>query len=129
MLCGDFNIQVEVQENLNAESLLDLIDSLGLVQHVHFETRERTYTGSNYNQKKWTVSLKTHQFQVLFLSDNATVLFNLKGSKSASTAKEVWFRKIKSINLPKFKNDLRTSELLLNTSKQIVDLVNCFNTT
>ena len=93
-----------------AESLL------GLVQHVHFETRERTYTGSNHNQKKWTVSFKTHRIQVLFLSDNATVLFNLKGSnKSASTAKEVWFRKIKSINLPKFKNDLRTSELLLMT--------------
>ena len=64
-----------------------------------------------------------------FLSDHATVLFNLKGSKSESSAKEVWFRKIKSINLPKFKNDIRTSELLLNTPNHLVDLVNCFNTT
>ena len=65
-----------------------------------------------------------------FLSDHATVLFNLKGSKSESSAKEVWFRKIKSINLPKFKNDIRTSELLLiNTPNHLVDLINCFSTT
>ena len=38
LLCGDFNIQVDVQDNPNVESFLDLIDSLGLVQHVHFET-------------------------------------------------------------------------------------------
>ena len=44
-----------------------------------------------------------------FLSDHATVLFNLKGSKSESSAKEVWFRKIKSINLPKYKNYLKAA--------------------
>ena len=48
-----------------------------------------------------------------FLTDHTTVLFNLKGCKSESFAKEVWFRKIKSINLRKLKNDLRISELLL----------------
>ena len=35
LLCGDFNIQVDVQDNPNVESFLDLIDSLGLFQHVH----------------------------------------------------------------------------------------------
>ena len=64
-----------------------------------------------------------------FLSDHATVLFNLKGSKSESSPKEVWFRKIKLINLPKFKNDLRNSELLLNPPNLLTDLVNCFSTT
>ena len=48
-----------------------------------------------------------------FLTDHTTVLFNLKVCKSESFAKEVWFRKIKSINLRKLKNDLRISELLL----------------
>ena len=63
-------------------------------------------------------------------SDHATVLFNLKGYKSESSVKEVWFRNIKSINLPKFKNDLRTLELLLiNTPNHLADLVNCFYTT
>ena len=31
LLSGDFNIQVDVQDNPNVESFLDLIDSLGLV--------------------------------------------------------------------------------------------------
>ena len=38
LLCGDFNIQIDVQDNPNVESFLDLIGSLGLVRHVHFET-------------------------------------------------------------------------------------------
>ena len=37
------------------------------------------------------------------------LLFNLKGSKSEFSAKEVWFRKIKSINLPKYKNYLKAA--------------------
>ena len=64
-----------------------------------------------------------------FLSDHATVLFNLKGFKSESSAKELWFRKTKSINLPKFKNDLRNSELLVNSPKHLTHLANCFNAT
>ena len=35
----------------------------------------------------------------------------------------LWFRKIKSINLPKFKNDLRTSELRLNTPNHLLILL------
>ena len=129
LLCGDFNIQVDVQDNPNVESFLDLIDSLGLVQHVHFETHVLGHTLDLVITRKMDSIIQDTPISGSFLSDHATVLFNLKGSKSESSAKEVWFRKIKSINLPKFKNDIRTSELLLNTPSHLADLVNCFNTT
>ena len=130
LLCGDFNIQVDVQDNPNVESFLDLIDSLGLVQHVHFSTHVQGYILNLVITRKMDSIIQDTPISGSFLSDHATVLFNLKGSKSESSAKEVWFRKIKSINLPKCKNDLRTSGLLLiNTPNLLVDLVNCFNTT
>ena len=44
LLCSDFNIQVDVQDNPNVESFLDLIDFLGLVQHVHFVTHVQGHT-------------------------------------------------------------------------------------
>ena len=84
-------------------------------------------TGSSYNQKNGQYHSRHTVFRLFF--SLTTRQFNLKGSKSESSAKEVWFRKIKSINLPKFKNDIRTSELLPNTPNHLVDLVNCFNTT
>ena len=84
-------------------------------------------TGSSYNQKNGQYHSRHTDFRLFFCL--TTRQFNLKGSKSESSAKEVWFRKIKSINLPKFKNDIRTSELLPNTPNHLVDLVNCFNTT
>ena len=39
------------------------------------------------------------------------------------------FGKLNLSMWPKFKNDLRNSELLLNTSKHLADLSNCFSTT
>ena len=104
---GDFNIQVDVQDNPNVESFLDLIDSLGLVQHVHFATHvQGRILDLVITRKMNSIIHDTAPISGSNLSDHATVLFNLKGSKSESSAKEVWFRKIKSINLPKFKNDL-----------------------
>ena len=128
MLCGDFNIQVDVHYNPNVESFLDLIDSLGLAQHVHLETHVQGHTLDLVITRKMDSIIQDTPISGSFLSDHVTVLFNLKGSRSESSAKEGWFRKIKSINLPKFKNDIRTSELLLNTPNHLVDLVNCFNT-
>ena len=118
------NIQVDVQDNPNAESFLDLIDSLGLAQHVHFATHVQEHTQDLVITRTMDSIIQDAPISGSFLSDHATVLFNVKGFKSESSAKEVWFRKIKSINLPKFKNDLRNLELLLNTPKHLADLVN-----
>ena len=125
LLCGDYNIQVDVKDNPNVESFLDLIDSLErLVQHVHFATHVQGHTLDLVITRKMDSIIQVAPISGSFLSDHTIVLFNLKGSKSESSAKEVWFQKIKSINRPKFKNDLRTSELQLNTPKHLVDLVN-----
>ena len=131
LLCGDFNIQVDVQDNPNVESFLDLIDSLGLVQHVHLvATHVQGHILDLVITRKMDSIIQDTPISGYLLSDRATLLFNLKGSKSESSVKEVWLRKIKSINIPKFKNDLRTLELLLiNTPNHLADLVNCFNTT
>ena len=95
MLCGDFSIQVDVQDNPNVESFLDLIDSLGLVQHVHFATHVQGHILDLVITRKMDSIIQDTPISGSFLSDHATVLFNLKGSKSESSAKEVWFRKIK----------------------------------
>ena len=129
LLCGDFNIHVDVEDKPDAESFVDLIDSFGLAQHVHFATHVEGHILDLVITRKMDSIIQDTPILGSFLSDHATVLFNFKGFKSESSAKETWFRKIKSINLPKFKNDLHKSELLLNTPKRLADLVGCFGTT
>lgn len=104
---------------------MDLIDSFGLAQHEHFVTHVQGHTLDLVITRKIDSIIQDALISGSFLSDHATVLFNLKGSKSESSPKEVWFRKIKSINLPKFKNDLHNSELLLNPPNLLTDLINC----
>ncbi|XP_022784544.1 uncharacterized protein LOC111325079 [Stylophora pistillata] len=129
LLCGDFNIYVDFQDNPNAELFLDLIDSFGLAQHVHFATHVQGHTLGLVITRKMDSIIQDAPISGSFLSDHATVSFNLKCFKSESSAKVMWFRKTKFANLLKFKNDLRNSEFLLNTPKHLAGLVNCFNTT
>ena len=126
---SDFNIHVDVEDNPDAESFVDLIDSFGPAQHVCFATHVQGHTLDLVITRKMDSIIQNAPISGSFLSAHATVLFNLNGFKSQSSAKETWFGKIKLINLPKFKNDLRNSELLLNTPKCLADLVDCFGTT
>ena len=105
---------------------MDLIDSLGLPQHVHFAPDIQGHTLDLVITRKIDSIIQGVPILGSFLCDPATVLFDLKGIKSESSAKETW--KMKSINLSKFKNNLRNSELLLNTAKHLADLINCFST-
>ena len=95
---------------------------------MYFATHVQGHTLDLVTTRKMDSIIQDAPISGYFLSDHATVLFNLKGFKSESSAKEVWFRKIMSINLPECKNDLRNSELLLNTPKHLADLFNCFIT-
>jgi len=109
-LCTDFvdHDHVDVQDNPDAESCLDLMDSFGRAQHVHFSG---TYTAPSYNPKMDSIS-QDALISGSVLSDHVTGLFNLKGFKSESR-KEIGFWKIKSSYLPKLKSNLCNSELLL----------------
>ena len=83
MLCDDFNIHVDVEDNPHAESFGDLIDSFGLAQHVHFETHVQGHTLDLVITRKMDSIIQDAPISGSFLSNHATVLFNLNhGFKS-----------------------------------------------
>jgi len=59
-LCTDLNIHVDVEDNPDAESCLDLMDSFARAQHVHFATDIQGHTLDLVITEKWTVSFKMH---------------------------------------------------------------------
>ena len=74
MLCSAFNLQVDVQDNPNAESFVDLIDSLGLAQDVHFETHAQGHTLDLVITRKMDSINQGVPILGSFLCDHATVL-------------------------------------------------------
>lgn len=74
-------------------------------------TSQLIYTGPSYNTKMDSI-IQDALISGSVLSDHATGLFNLKGFKSESH-KEIGFWKIILSYLPKLKNNLCNSELLL----------------
>ena len=58
-------------------------------------------------------------------SDHLTVLTTLRASKPAITSKERVYRKIKSIDLDTFRNDVAVSELCQEIHKEFNELVEC----
>ena len=57
------------------------------------------------------------------------MLTTLRATKPAITSKERVYRKIKSIDLDTFRNDLAVSELCQETHKEFNELVECYNKT
>ena len=47
-IVGDFNIHVDVPDNPNATKFMDLIDSLGLQQHVDKLTHTHNHTRTSF---------------------------------------------------------------------------------
>ena len=67
LLCGDLNIQVDVQDNPNVKSFMDLLDSLGLVQHVHFETHVQGHTLDLVITRKMDSIIQDTDFRLFFV--------------------------------------------------------------
>ena len=61
-----------------------------------------------------------------FLSDHCTVISELTLRMPATTKEEIYYRKIKAIDIESFKEDLRESKLCQDPPNVIADLVSCY---
>ena len=111
LICGDFNIHVDVYDDPNCVPFTDLLDSMGLEQHVKSPRTLHGHTLDLMTRKSDSIVAGT-PFCDNFLSDHCTVLCNVSMSKSNPTAKKVSYRKINSIDYERLKSDLQASELL-----------------
>ena len=129
VITGDFNVHVDDSNDLDAAKLLDLLDSLGLCQHVTQSTHELGHTIDLIITRRSDSVIHGSPTTDHLFSDHLTVLTTLRATKPAITSKERVYRKIKSIDLDTFRNDLAVSELCQETHKELNELVECYNKT
>ena len=108
LICGDFNIHVDVANNHDASAFLDILGSMALEEHVHFATHEHGHTLDLLITRSSDSVLLEKPSPGPFISDHCIVSCPLNISKPNPAKKLVSFRKSKSIDTEACKADLRT---------------------
>ena len=129
IICGDLNFHVDDPEDTNASMLMDLLNSMDLVQHVGSSTQVSGHTLDLVITRKMDTIIRSQPVADCFLSDHATVICDLNLSKAPITSKRVSYRKLRAIDLDSLKEDLRSSRLCESPPVNLEDLIDCCNST
>ena len=109
VIAGDFNIHVDVPHDPDSVKLLDLLQSVGLQQHITEPTQIQGHTldlvitcSSDDIFNKVPVADR-------FISDHTSVYCTLQPDRPCMTTKNVVYRKLKSVDLESLKRNLSDS--------------------
>ena len=125
LVTGDFNIHVDVVRDPYRAKFRELLETLGLQQHVIKPTHESGHTliisRQCENLGKKTLVSDCH------IPDHWTVTCLLNLGKPSVTRKTVTFKKTKGVNLAALSNELSFSELSRNPPDTLSELVDRYN--
>ena len=126
-ISGDFNVHLDVSDDADTIAFADLLGLLCLKKYVKSLTQvmghilDLIISCSSDNIIKGTHSPDS------FLSDHCSVLCCLNVRKVLATVKHISFRKLKSLDLVAFKNEVASSDLCniaLNDCNEVAELYN-----
>ncbi|KAL9959876.1 hypothetical protein ACROYT_G033246 [Oculina patagonica] len=129
LITGDFNIHVDVFGYADRARLLELLESMGLQQHVDKPTHVSGHTLDLVITRDVDELISTAPVVDYLFSDHITVICDLIIKKPSFTVKEISYRKIKGIDIELFSHDVRSSALIQDSPDNLDDLVNLYNTT
>ena len=129
LIVGDMNIHVDVPDDSDAIKFLDLLECMGLTQHVITPTQRSGKTLDLIITRDLDGFVQTTPISDSFLSEHCIVLSELALCMSATTVKEVCYRNTKAIDIESFKDDLRKSRLCQDPPDVLTDLVSCYGST
>ena len=129
LLAGDFNFHVDVPDDNDSSSFLDFLDSTCLKQHVTTTTHKQGHILDLLITKASDNFISSTNVTFDLPSDHAMVTCNLAVPRPKPTKILVNHRKLRSINITDLRDDISSSLLVTNLSKNIDEQVNLYNTT
>jgi hypothetical protein len=127
MILGDFNIHIDNVSDPQSIRFLDLLDTMGLVNHVTIPTHVQGHTLDLIITRK-SDDLHVHDvISTYYISDHSFVCASTSLTKPDIRYETITFRKLKNIDLASFKEDLIQSELCTNPADDLTQLVNQYD--
>ncbi|XP_068691268.1 uncharacterized protein [Montipora foliosa] len=120
---------MDVPSDADTIRLKDLLNSMGLVQHVKRPTHIHGHTLDLIITRQADGIVDGEPFPERYFSDHATVICKLSVMKPAPRNKHAEYRKLKSIDITKLREASRNSQLHQDPPDDFSMLLDCYNTT
>ena len=111
LITGDFNIHVDDAHDSCARKFLEVLEGLGLEQHVDQPTHREGHTLDLLITRMSESLIASTPVVDQFISDHAAVLCWLTPPRPGLSVKTISYRKIKSIDMEQLKTDLQSTAL------------------
>ena len=111
MIAGDFNIHVDVPHDPDSVKQVNLLQSVGLQQHIAEPTQIQGHTLDLVITRSSADILKRIPVFDRFISDHTSVYGTLLPDRPCVTTKNIAHKKLKSTDLESLKQDLSDSLL------------------
>ena len=122
---GDFNFHLDVSGDVDAAKFADLLELLCLTQHDRSPTHIQGHILDLVITRKSDNIIKGRPISDRYISDHCSVLCSLSVPRPSPTVKHISFRKLKSLDLTSFKDDIARSDLFNDANpEKLVDLYN-----
>ena len=129
LILGDFNIHMDLPDDTDCKNMSDLLESMGLIQHVQQPTHELGHTLDLIITRISDNIIAGRPYTGELFSDHFPVFCQLKSERPPVAVKHLQFRKIKSIDRDQFSEAICSSQLCLEPPDDLDTLVNCYNET
>ncbi|XP_068677123.1 uncharacterized protein [Montipora foliosa] len=129
LICGDINIHMDVPSDADTIRLKDLLNSMGLVQHVKRPTHIHGHTLDLIITRQADGIADAEPLPERDFSDHATLICKLIVMRPAPRIKHAEYRKLKSIDITKLRKASRNSQLHQDPPDDLNMLLDCYNTT
>ena len=140
VITGDFNIHVNLLDlpfdslsdskkeyRRTAEKFMDILDSMGLQQHITGPTHRSGNTLDLLITRSTEDVLQGNPCVDAMLSDHCALLFKVQIKRPPPILKSVTFRKFKDIDLEAFLKDISNSDVIKSPPKDLGSLVRGYN--
>ena len=109
MVVGDFNVWVDVEDDINARELLTMMGGFGLNQQIQEPTHRCGHTLDQIYLNNFQLNIKHSVINDILgiTTDHAPLLIELPSANSQHTARKIQFRNLKNVNIEKFREDLQ----------------------
>ena len=129
IIVGDFNVHIDVPHDSTACHFIDIIDSMGLTQHVHDPTHKAGHTLDLVITHSKSAMVHGVETTDPGISDHHAIITSLCIQKPPNITKTIQYCKLKLINIDKFISDLSSSSLTSNPSSSLDELILAYNNT
>ena len=124
IIMGDMNIHMDNRTDVNAIKLHDILETMGLENHVEVPTHIHGHTLDLIISRK-ADDLRINNIETTYyVSDHSFVCAGTSLAKPDISYKTITYRKLRDIDMLSFKQDLQQSDLCVNASDNLDDLVN-----